>query len=54
LFLQFLEQYPWNPEVLKRPDAEHLILGLNSGLVSLDNIVQQLSNPNLQVSVGSD
>jgi hypothetical protein len=46
---QFLETYPWNPEVLKRPDAEHLIMGLNSGAFSLETIVHQLSNPALQV-----
>jgi hypothetical protein len=44
-----LETYPWNPEVLKRPDAEHLIMGLNSGAFSLETIVHQLSNPALQV-----
>lgn len=47
--VRFLDQYPWNPEVLKRSEAEHLILGLNSGSFSLENIVQQLSNPALQV-----
>jgi hypothetical protein len=35
--------------VLKRPDAEHLIMGLNSGAFSLETIVHQLSNPALQV-----
>ena len=34
---------------MKRPDAEHLIMGLNSGAFQLENIVQQLSNPALQV-----
>ncbi len=35
--------------MLKRPDAEHLIMGLNSGAFSLETIVHQLSNPALQV-----
>lgn len=46
--LMFLDQFPLNPEVLKRPEAETLMMGLNSGTVPLETLVHQLSNPNLQ------
>jgi len=45
--LLFLDQYPLNPEILKRPEAETLMMGLNTGTVPLETLVHQLSNPNL-------
>jgi len=46
--LLYLEQHPINPEVLKRPEAESLMLGINSGNLPIESLVHQLSNPNLQ------
>ena len=44
----YLSQHTLNTELLARPEAEQLIIGLNSGTISLDNVLQQLSNPGLQ------
>lgn len=44
----YLASHPLNTELLARPEAEQLILGLNSGTISVDNILQQLGNPGLQ------
>jgi len=46
--MQFLDHYQLNPDVLKRPEAEHLLTCLNNGTYPLENILQQLSNPALQ------
>jgi len=46
--MQFLAAHPVNTELLNRPEAEQLMLGLNSGNITLENILQQLSNPALQ------
>merc|ERR1719466_13325 len=44
----YLASHPLNTELLARPEAEQLLVGLNSGNISVENIVQQLSNPALQ------
>ena len=45
----YLLQHPLNLELLARPEAEQLLVGLQAGTITLDNIVQQLGNPALQV-----
>ena len=45
----YLATHPLNTELLARPEAEQLLVGLNSGNISVENILQQLSNPALQV-----
>jgi len=45
--MQFLEHYPVNPEVLKRPETEPLMNCVNNGTFPVENLVAQLSNPNL-------
>lgn len=47
----YLASHPLNAELLARPEAEQLLMGLNSGNITVENIVQQLSNPALQVRV---
>lgn len=47
-FASYLATHPLNTELLARPEAEQLILGLNSGTISVDNILQQLGNQGLQ------
>jgi len=42
-----LEQFPLNPDLLKTPEAESLLRGLNSGAVLLETLVRELSNPNM-------
>lgn len=44
----YLANHPLNTELLARPEAEQLILGLNSGTITVENILQQLGNPGLQ------
>jgi len=44
----YLSTHPLNAELLARPEAEQLLMGLNSGNITVENIVQQLSNPALQ------
>jgi len=44
----YLATHPLNTELLARPEAEQLLVGLNSGNISVENILQQLSNPALQ------
>jgi len=46
--LQFLEHLPLNPEVIKRPEAEHLLNCLNNGSLPIGSVLHQLSNPNMQ------
>jgi len=43
--MQFLEHYHLNPEVLKRPEAEHLLRCINNGSCPVETLVEQLSNP---------
>jgi translation initiation factor 4E transporter len=45
---QYLASCPLNTDLLARPEAEQLILGINSGNITLDNLLHQLSNPGLQ------
>eukprot|EP00088_Acartia_fossae_P068576 TRINITY_DN872_c0_g1_i2.p1 TRINITY_DN872_c0_g1~~TRINITY_DN872_c0_g1_i2.p1 ORF type:complete len:1010 (+),score=359.78 TRINITY_DN872_c0_g1_i2:207-3236(+) len=45
--MQFLDHYPVNPEVLKRPETEQLINCVNNGSFPVENIVGQLANPSL-------
>ena len=45
----YLATHPLNTELLARPEAEQLIMGLNTGNITIENILQQLSNPALQV-----
>jgi len=45
----YLASHPLNTELLARPEAEQLLVGLNSGNISVENILQQLSNPALQL-----
>lgn len=44
----YLATHPLNTELLARPEAEQLIMGLNTGNITIENILQQLSNPALQ------
>jgi hypothetical protein len=44
----YLNTHPLNTELLARPEAEQLLVGLNSGNITIENIMQQLSNPALQ------
>merc|ERR1719187_2891097 len=46
----YLNTHPLNTELLARPEAEQLLVGLNSGNITIENIMQQLSNPALQVN----
>jgi len=46
----YLATHPLNAELLARPEAEQLLVGLNTGNITVENIVQQLSNPALQVN----
>ena len=45
----YLASHPLNTELLARPEAKQLLVGLNSGNITVENILQQLSNPALQV-----
>jgi hypothetical protein len=45
----YLATHPLDTELLARPEVEQLLVGLNSGNISVENILQQLSNPVLQV-----
>jgi len=44
----YLASHPLNTELLARPEAKQLLVGLNSGNITVENILQQLSNPALQ------
>merc|ERR550519_2244080 len=45
---QYLTRMPLNRELLSRPEADHLMMGLNNGTITVDNLVQQLNNTALQ------
>jgi KRAB domain-containing zinc finger protein len=45
----YLATHSLNTELLAKPEAEQLLVGLNSGNISVENILLQLSNPELQV-----
>jgi len=45
---QYLGRMPLNRELLSRPEADHLMMGLNNGTITVDNLVQQLNNTALQ------
>jgi len=45
----YLASHPLNTELLARPEAKQLLVGLNSGNITVENILQQLSNPALQL-----
>ena len=49
----YLAALPLNMDLLASPEAEELLVGLNSGNNSLENILQRLTNPALQVSLAS-
>jgi len=43
----YLATHTINTELLARPEAEQVVRGLNAGTISLDAVLQQLSNPSL-------
>lgn len=45
---QYLGRMPLNRELLSRPEADHLMMGLHNGTITVDNLVQQLNNTALQ------
>ena len=49
----YLAALPLNMDLLASPEAEELLVGLNSGNNSVENILQRLTNPALQVSLAS-
>ena len=36
-------------ELISRPEGKQLLMGLESGNINIDHLVQQLNNPALQV-----
>merc|ERR1719209_1950298 len=44
---EYLSNTPLNTEVLALPEAEQVIRGLNSGNITVEQLVQQLANPAL-------
>ena len=47
--LSFLAGHPINMELVSRPEGKQLLMGLESGNITIDHLVQQLNNPALQV-----
>ena len=45
----YLATHPLNTELLARPEVEQLLVALHSGNISVENILQQLSNTVCQV-----
>ena len=47
--ISFLAGHPLNMELISRPEGKQLLMGLESGNINIDHLVQQLNNPALQV-----
>ena len=47
--MNFLGGHPLNLELVSRPEGKQLLVGLETGSISVDHLVQQVSNPALQV-----
>lgn len=45
----FLAAHPLNLELVSRPEAKQLLVGLETGNITIDHLVAQVSNPALQV-----
>ena len=45
----FLAGHPLNLELVSRPEGKQLLMGLESGNITVEHLVQQVSNPALQV-----
>ena len=45
----FLAGHPLNLELVSRPEGKQLLLGLETGSITVEHLVQQVSNPALQV-----
>ena len=45
----FLAGHPLNLELVSRPEGKQLLLGLETGTITVEHLVQQVSNPALQV-----
>ena len=48
--MSFLAGHPLNMELISRPEGKQLLMGLESGNINIDHLVQQLNNPALQVT----
>ena len=48
--MNFLGGHPLNLELVSRPEGKQLLVGLETGSISVDHLVQQVSNPALQVA----
>ena len=48
--VSFLAGHPLNMELISRPEGKQLLMGLESGNINIDHLVQQLNNPALQVT----
>ena len=48
--VNFLGGHPLNLELVSRPEGKQLLVGLETGSISVDHLVQQVSNPALQVA----
>ena len=48
--ISFLAGHPLNMELISRPEGKQLLVGLESGNINIDHLVQQLNNPALQVA----
>ena len=46
----FLAGHPLNLELVSRPEGKQLLVGLESGNITVDHLVQQVNNPALQVT----
>lgn len=46
--LSFIANHPLNMELISRPEGKQLLMGLESGNINVDHLVQQLNNPALQ------
>ena len=47
--ISFLAGHPLNMELITRPEGKQLLMGLESGNINIEHLVQQLNNPALQV-----
>ena len=45
----FLAAHPLNLELVARPEGKQLLVGLETGNITIDHLVAQVSNPALQV-----
>ena len=46
----FLAGHPLNLELVSKPEGKQILLGLDSGNISIEQLVGQLSNPNSPVN----